>query len=115
MKTEPNDFKGTPGPWQVVDTYDNYEPYTPETPQIIIWDGDEQARGPICDMGEIGDMNYAECLANANLIATGPELLLALQIMIAGYYDGLKQEDLMHCEYIATIAIHGKEKYDAGD
>lgn len=72
------EFKGTQGNWQVIDTYDNYLPYTTETPQIIIWDGDEQASGPICDMGEIGDMNYAEALANAKLIAAAPEMLEAL-------------------------------------
>lgn len=72
-------FKGTPGPWQVVDTY---QEYNSEGPQIIVWDGDEQAAGPICDMGEMGDMNYGESLANAKLIAAAPDLLEAcLQMM----------------------------------
>lgn len=67
--------KHTKGIWQVVDTYENYEPYTPDTSQIIIWDGDEQASGPICDMGEMGDMNYAEALANAHIISATPEAI----------------------------------------
>lgn len=87
--------------WQVVDTYDNYEPYTPETPQIIIWDGDEQADGPICDMGEIGDMNYAECLANARLIAAAPDMIEALQ-SICNHYASFGQIDIS----IATDAIN---------
>lgn len=66
-----NEFKGTSGPWQVVNTYEDYN----EDSGIIIWDGDEQASGPICDMGMIGDMNYGETLANAHLIASAPELL----------------------------------------
>lgn len=73
------DFKGTPGPWQVVDTY---EEYNEQGPQIIIWNGDEQAHKPICDMGEMGDMNYAEELANANLIAAAPDMAAALQEII---------------------------------
>jgi hypothetical protein len=74
-----NKFKGTPGPWQVVDTYEDYN----EDSGIIIWDGDEQASGPICDMGEMGDMNYAEALANAHLIAAAPDLLEALVLATA--------------------------------
>ena len=64
-------FKGTKGNWQVVDTY---QEYTDES-GIVVWDGDEQAFGPICDMGEMGDMNYAEALANAKLIAAAPNML----------------------------------------
>jgi hypothetical protein len=70
--------KFTKGPWQVVDDYADYHEYSTETPQIYIWDGDEQAHGPICDMGEMGDFNYAERLANAKLIAASPELYDAL-------------------------------------
>ncbi len=75
------EFKGTKGPWLVHDTYEEYNDYTPENPQIIVWDGDEQASKYICDMGEMGDFNYAEELANAKLIAAAPELLEALQLL----------------------------------
>lgn len=47
-------FKGTGGDWQVIDDYENYVPYSTDTPQIYIWNGDEQAHSPICDMGETG-------------------------------------------------------------
>ena len=67
--------KHTPGPWLVHDSYD-------EDQKIIVWDGDEQAHKPICDMGEIGDMNYADELANAKLIAAAPDLLEALKATI---------------------------------
>ena len=63
--------------WKVVDTHD-------EDSKIIIWDGDEQAHTPICDMGEIGEINYAETLKNAKLIAAAPKLLGALENAING-------------------------------
>lgn len=69
------DFKGTPGPWFVHDTYEDYQ----EDSGIIVWNGDEQAHKPICNMGEMGDLNYAEELANANLIAAAPQMMNALQ------------------------------------
>jgi len=77
------EFEGTKGPWLVHDTYEEYNDYTPENPQIIVWDGDEQASKYICDMGEMGDFNYAEELANAKLIAAAPELLEALQLLLS--------------------------------
>ena len=52
----------TPGEWQVVDTHD-------DNGKIIIWDGDEMAFAPVCDMGEIGEMNYNRALSDAKLIA----------------------------------------------
>lgn len=81
--------KHTKGIWQVVDTYENYEPYTPDTPQIIIWDGDEQASGPICDMGEMGDMNYAEALANAHIISAAPEAIEFIADLLEKFDKGL--------------------------
>lgn len=78
-------FKGTPGPWQVVDTYGNYEPYSPENPQLIVWNGDEQTFAPVCDMGELGDMNYAVALADAQLISASPDLLECLQKLIEAH------------------------------
>lgn len=75
-------FRGTKGTWQVVDDYDKYIDYSPKTPQIYIWDGDEQSHGPVCDMGQIGDMNYAESLANATLIAAAPDLLQVLKYIV---------------------------------
>lgn len=91
-----DEFKGTPGPWQVVDTY---QEYTDES-GIIIWNGDEQASGPVCDMGEMGDMNYGEALANANLIAAAPDLLGALQLLI--HYHMCEQEGMSSGQPSAT-------------
>lgn len=65
-------LKHTPGPWLVHDSYE-------EDGKIIVWDGDEQAHKEICDMGEMGDMNYAQELANAKLIAVAPEMYQAMQ------------------------------------
>ena len=82
------DFKGTSGSWQVVDTYEDYN----EDSGVIIWDGDEQASGPICDMGEIGDMNYGEVLANAKLIAAAPDLLRACEACVDQPYSMKSRE-----------------------
>lgn len=87
-------FEGTPGKWQVVDNYEYYDEYTPETPQIYIWNGDEQSHKAICDLGEMGDMNYAEELANAHLIAAAPELASVLEKFVNGCYTGLSKVKL---------------------
>lgn len=79
MNNDKLEFKGTAGVWQVVDDYDDYHEYSVENPQMYIWNGDEQADSAICDMGQMGDFNYAECLANAKLIAASPDLLHVCQ------------------------------------
>ena len=70
-------FKGTQGDWQVVDTYD-------ENGKIIVWNGDEQAHAPVCDFGEIGDMNYYTVFKDAKLIAAAPTLFGCLEEAVAG-------------------------------
>ncbi len=100
-----NPFKGIS--WQVVDDYDKYIPYSPETPQIYIWDGDEIADGPVCDMGQIGDMNYSDALAKAKLIAAAPELLKALETLLneaLSSYD-FETDQMSTAEQMALKAI----------
>jgi len=104
-KPEAN-FRHVIGEWQVVDDYEKYVPYTPEAPQIYIWDGDEQAHKPICDMGDIGDMNYAQELFNATLISKAPRMLNILQYLLdnddgvgicLGYQSREMIEDVLKC------------------
>lgn len=80
----------TPGPWKVFDSYD-------QDHRIILWDGDEQSHKPICNMGEIGDMNYAQDLANAKLIAAAPDMLAAITYAIAALAgsDGVEYGELI--------------------
>jgi len=87
-------FQGTKGNWQVVDTFDDYHEYSKDNPHIIIWDGDEQASAPICDMGELGDFDYAEALSNAKLIAKAPELAKCLEDFIDSCYRGCSKSEL---------------------
>lgn len=95
--------KFTKGPWLVHDTYDDYHEYSIDNPQIIVWDGDEQASQPICDMGEMGDFNYAECLANAKLISAAPELYETLEDLMAFV---VKHVDVVDCsEYNRAYRI----------
>jgi len=98
------------GTWRVVNDYDEYEEYSPDKPQIYIWDGDEQAYAPICDMGEIGDMNYAEKLANANIIAAALDLYEALEALynsIDSCID-LTPELMKQCREALRIAREGR-------
>lgn len=71
-----NNFKDEK--WQVVDNFGSFEEYSQEEPQIYIWDGDEAAHSYIAAMPQMGEMNYIECLSNAHLIASAPDLLNAL-------------------------------------
>lgn len=109
MKTFDEEFKGTKGDWQVVDDYENYVPYSQDTPQLYIWDGDEQAAAPICDMGQIGDLDYAEALANAKLISKAPELGRCLMAFVDMCYAGATKPQIeklrMNAEKVLKEAL----------
>ncbi|MRX40594.1 hypothetical protein GJU43_15000 [Flavobacterium sp. LC2016-23] len=67
--------------WQVVDTWDDDR-------KIIVWDGDEQAFEAVCEFGPIGEMNYADTLARAKLIAFAPKMYRELVNIFEKYDKG---------------------------
>lgn len=92
------EFKGTPGPWEVEDNGFFYDinavrGTVGNVCSSANWFDNDEHRGPVA-------------LANAQLIATAPELLEALQEMVGSL--GVMVSDPAHCPEIikARAAIN---------
>ena len=87
--------KHTPGPWAHI----NPDGYTVRHPQVY------SDTGPVCNATWLGDGRINELRANARLIAAAPEMLVALQeIVAAADGDGWSQLDATLAKARAAIA-----------
>jgi hypothetical protein len=71
--------KHTPGPWQIYkdrNRIDRYPGIDGVTRTVIVFGVDGESNG-------VRGQNYEESLANAHLIAAAPELLDALELLVA--------------------------------
>lgn len=95
-------FKGTPGPWEVVENPDSGGGDTAISNSASIYSDDETYVADVY-RGYVGSeiVTHDQQLANARLIAAAPELLEALRGMMAEYEALHAEHDLGECQ--ATV------------
>lgn len=90
-----NEAKHTPGPWAHI----NPDGFTVRHPQVY------SDTGPVCNATWLGDGRIDELRANARLISAAPEMLDALQeIVAAADGSGLAQLDATLADARSAIA-----------
>ena len=86
-----NNAKHTPGPWVILKGYDGTVEVSASRPYRI---NNISAGTPlICDVYQHPEFDGFSSQANANLIASAPELLEALRLMVALEEENLRSGD----------------------
>ncbi|MDI6404992.1 hypothetical protein QL217_09450 [Cronobacter malonaticus] len=87
-------FKGTPGPWEVMNATDVFTQQGSANGSGVVCDNDDGWQvagcfnGETFVQGELVTLSLSEKEANARLIAAAPELLEALQISMKVMQEG---------------------------
>lgn len=99
-----NEFKGTPGPWRLMPFSDSLRIDSQNS--IVAFGADKGNLSMVCQGGDLMS-KWEEERANAQLIATAPELLEALQQLLA---DSESDQVTLDAEYGMARNIDEIEK-----
>ncbi|EMC4372015.1 hypothetical protein VEL98_003901 [Cronobacter sakazakii] len=111
-------FKGTPGPWEVMNATDVFTQQGSANGSGVVCDNDDGWQvagcfnGKTFVQGKLVKLSLSEKEANARLIAAAPELLDVLQLILLYHEDGncqLHKEDVALARAAIAKAIGEEE------